>query len=86
MTLKLPENGDYDASTTTQRVEFDYCIYALGAGLPAPCDVWGEPEGVQGRGSKRGGTQWMAEHGRTIEEAGRILVVGAGALGIRELL
>lgn len=83
VTVRLPENGDYDGATTTQRIEFKYCVYALGAALPAPCDVWGEPTALAGRGSKKSAVEWMKTQEGVIKQAQRIVIVGAGALGIR---
>jgi pyruvate/2-oxoglutarate dehydrogenase complex dihydrolipoamide dehydrogenase (E3) component len=71
-----------NGSTIARTIPFDYCIYALGASLPAPCDVWG---GVTaGRGSKLGGIRWMEGQGEVLAGTQRILIVGGGALGIRE--
>lgn len=67
-------------------IPFDYAVYALGAGLPPPSDVWGEQGRQQkpGRGTKVGGMKWLAEYGEEIKKAKSVLVVGGGALGIRE--
>lgn len=93
--LKPDAEGSYDGvkddgsdapSDRLCTIDFDYCIYALGAGLPAPCDVWGEYGRTQlpGRGTKAGGLNWMNTRGELLAKAERIVLVGAGALGIRE--
>jgi len=82
----LADDGSNVPPERIQTVNFDYCVYALGAGLPAPCDVWGEYGRVQlpGRGSKAGGVSWMRAHNEIIKAARSVCVVGAGALGIRK--
>jgi NADH dehydrogenase FAD-containing subunit len=77
-----------------ETLEFDYCIYALGAALPDPTNPWSEhpniPQEVvhdhvqNGLGSKKWGVRWMEKKAKTFEKADRIVIVGAGALGIRE--
>jgi len=76
-------------------VEFDYMVYALGSHLPAPIDLWGpvgdtqekgevvEEYGVEHRGTKVGGIDWLRRFRRRIEHASSVLVVGGGALGIQ---
>lgn len=64
-----------------ETIPFDYCIYALGATLPAPCDVWGQND--MGRGTKAGAVGWMERQSKVIKAAPRVLVVGGGALGIQ---
>lgn len=82
------DDGSNAAPERLRTINFDYCIYALGAGLPSPCDVWGEygREQEQGRGTKDGGRAWMEKRGATLaqEKVQRVVLVGAGALGIRE--
>jgi hypothetical protein len=88
--------GTYDFEGPEDIVHFDYCIYALGSGMPDPCNVWSEhpnlPPGIdneehlKGRGSKKCGVTWMEERARDRKEAKRILIVGGGALGIRGFL
>jgi hypothetical protein len=75
-------------------IEFDYCVYALGSGMPDPVNVWEEhaglPDGVagdhaeRGLGSKKGGVRWMQRKAESFERAKRVIIVGGGALGIRE--
>lgn len=70
-------------------VEFDYMIYALGASLPSPVDVWGsEASGLSihgvPMGCKRRGVEYMERRAETMKRAKSVLVVGGGALGIRE--
>ena len=86
--------GTYDFEGPEETVHFDYCIYALGSGMPDPCNVWSEhpnlPPGIdndehlRGKGSKKCGVTWMEERARDRKEAKRVLVVGGGALGIRQ--
>ncbi|KAL7424159.1 hypothetical protein Q5752_001745 [Cryptotrichosporon argae] len=102
VTFTLPcVRGSYDdlmqpsaASTLrTESVDFDYCIYALGSGMPDPVNVWGEhpnmPPGVahekheRGLGTKVGGVRWMERKAKQLKHAERILIVGGGALGIQ---
>lgn len=82
---------DSGSSTSSERgvvehtLPFDYLIYALGAGLPSPCDVWGEPPSSPspGRGLKSGGIEWMQRHHATISSASSVAIIGGGALGIQ---
>jgi NADH dehydrogenase FAD-containing subunit len=86
--------GTYDFEGPEETLVFDYCIYALGSGMPDPCNVWSEhpnlPPGIDndehltGKGSKKCGVTWMAQKAKDRKEAKRILIVGGGALGIRE--
>jgi NADH dehydrogenase FAD-containing subunit len=82
----LADDGSDAPPERMGTVEFDYLVYALGAGLPAPCDVWGEYGRKQlcGRGSKAGGVAWMQARYEVVKAARSVCVVGAGALGIRE--
>ena len=85
-------SGHFEGPEETLR--FDYCIYALGAALPDPTNPWSEhpniPQEVvhdhiqHGLGSKKWGVKWMEKKAKTFEKADRIVIVGAGALGIRE--
>jgi hypothetical protein len=62
--------------------------------MPDPVNVWEEhaglPEGVagdhteRGLGSKKGGVRWMERKAEYFKKAGRVVIVGGGALGIRE--
>lgn len=85
----------------TREIAFDYALYALGANLPAPMDLWGQDprESIAGvsqapeqrkewtyNGFKTDGTAWLRERQKVIKAAPTVLVVGGGALGIRELL
>ncbi|GMK59578.1 hypothetical protein CspeluHIS016_0801840 [Cutaneotrichosporon spelunceum] len=63
-----------------ETLPFDYCIHALGASLPGPCDVWSDSEAP---GTKRGAINWMQKKSGVIRRARRVLVVGGGALGIQ---
>lgn len=85
--------GTYDFEGPEETLNFDYCIYALGSGMPDPCNVWSEhpnlPPGIdndehlRGKGSKKCGVTWMEEKAKDRRDAKRILIVGGGALGIR---
>jgi hypothetical protein len=76
-------------SPSPDTIDFDYLVYALGASLPSPVDVWGEEssslhlEGVP-MGCKRRGVGYMHQRAETMKRAKSVLVVGGGALGIRE--
>jgi NADH dehydrogenase FAD-containing subunit len=80
-----PNNTIGEAET----IEFDYLVYALGASLPSPVDVWGEessnlqPQGVP-MGCKKRGVGYMQQRAETMKRAKSVLIVGGGALGIRE--
>ncbi|KAJ3497804.1 hypothetical protein NLJ89_g10300 [Agrocybe chaxingu] len=78
----------------TETIPFDYAIYALGAHLPPPLDLWGTcangkpiPEAKAAsavyRGLKSEGCDWFLEKQKIIENASTVLVVGGGALGIQ---
>ncbi|KAF7358536.1 Apoptosis-inducing factor B [Mycena venus] len=77
--------------TTEETLHFDYAVYALGSHLPSPLNLWhaapdGKPagHGVHAYGgTKAEGIAWLRGKQRTIEEAGSVLVVGGGALGIQ---
>lgn len=78
-----------------ETVYFDYCVYALGSGMPDPVNVWSEhpnmPQDIvhdhreRGLGTKRGGIRWMQRKAEHLRRAQRIVIVGGGALGIRKL-
>lgn len=88
-------SAGYDATLgvftgPSETIEFDYAVYALGAGLPDPVNVWkpafggATPEDEQlGVGTKRSGVRFMERKAETLKLAQRILIVGGGALGIR---
>ncbi|TFK22539.1 FAD/NAD(P)-binding domain-containing protein [Coprinopsis marcescibilis] len=77
-------------------IAFDYAIYALGAHLPAPLDLWGvdprqtiqkensKPEDLwKYKGNKAEGVAWFLERQGVVRDAPTVLVVGGGALGIQ---
>lgn len=73
-----------------ETIQFDYALYALGAGLPDPVNVWkpaygtATPEDSElSPGSKRCGVRFMEKQASQMKKADRILIVGGGALGIR---
>lgn len=87
----FPERG-----VPTPELRFDYLVYALGSRLPAPLDLWGSSP-KSGRashkdavvfkpyaGTKQEGISWLKTHQEVIKSSDSILVVGGGALGIRE--
>lgn len=94
VSVLLPAEGSYDdvkddgsdaPPERIRRIEFDYAVYALGSGMPAPCDVWGEigRKQLPGRGTKTGTIEWLANYGDEIKKAKRVIIVGGGALGIQ---
>lgn len=92
----FPEHG-----IPTQILLFDYVIYALGAQLPRPLNLWAAdpsdptvtsevvPKDVHFpvyRGEKSEGIAWLSAHQKLIESSPTVLVVGGGALGIRKFI
>ena len=86
----FPEHGVAEHDRT---LRFDYLIYALGSHLPAPINLWGPvaDEDVDKatvldvvRGTKEGGIAWLKRFQKRVARASSVLVVGGGALGIRE--
>jgi len=84
----FPEHG------LDTKLNFDYAIYALGAHLPAPIDLWGPIEEHAGKdipasppmsysGMKTDSVSWLQKAQKRVERAHNILVVGGGALGIQ---
>ena len=85
-----PEHG---VSELDRTLHFDFLIYALGSHLPAPINLWGPvaDEDLENadvldvsRGTKEGGVDWLKRFQKRIARASSVLVVGGGALGIRE--
>lgn len=85
----------------TQNLPFDYVVYALGAQLPRPLNLWTTdssdltvtsevvPKDIHFpiyRGEKSEGIAWLSAHQKLIESSPTVLVVGGGALGIRKLI
>ena len=88
----FPEHGVSDPDRT---LHFDFLVYALGSHLPSPINLWGPvaDEDVENadvldvaRGTKEGGVAWLKKFQKRVERASSILVVGGGALGVRECL
>jgi hypothetical protein len=82
------ENPDHTVGEA-DTIEFDYLVYALGASLPSPVDVWGEESSSQQldgvpMGCKKRGVGYMHQRAETMKRAKSVLVVGGGALGIRK--
>ena len=74
-------------------LRFEFLVYALGSHLPSPINLWGPvaDEDVEkadvldvSRGTKEGGIAWLKKFQKRVERASSVLVVGGGALGIRE--
>lgn len=76
----------------TDVIHFEYAVYALGSHLPSPINLWGAPPPIKSapeslatyEGNKVESIAWLQQHQRAIEAADSVLVVGGGALGIRE--
>ncbi|KAF9232991.1 hypothetical protein BU15DRAFT_54458 [Melanogaster broomeanus] len=79
-----------------QSLHFDYAIYALGSHLPSPINLWESRDAnilkilvcirlyvPRGRG-KHEGISWLRSRQRIVAEARNVVVVGGGALGIRD--
>ena len=81
----FPEHSVHD-----RILKFDYAIYALGSNPSAPLNLWAsrsDDESVMIApygGTKAEGIEWMKRNQERIKKAGSVLVVGGGALGIRE--
>jgi hypothetical protein len=77
-------------------LEFEYAIYALGAKLPAPIDLWGAkgvfdkaaglPKDRAEIGTREAGIEWLKDAQAQLEDVRSVLVAGGGALGIRQLI
>ncbi|KAJ7666838.1 hypothetical protein DFH06DRAFT_252174 [Mycena polygramma] len=73
----------------TDELHFDYAVYALGSHLPSPLNLWhaspGDKPAVHHAygGTKAESIAWLKSKQRAIEDAGSVLVVGGGALGIQ---
>ena len=87
----FPEHG-----ISTPELNFEYAIYALGATLPAPVNLWGPrldaevhtilpPDAAHALklGSKANGIAWLKGAQQVIRKARSVLIVGGGALGIQ---
>lgn len=71
------------------KVDFDYLIYALGSQDPKPINLWGDSTMINAsnyRGTKAESIEWLKRAQKRIEDTESVLVVGGGALGIREWL
>ncbi|RXK39852.1 hypothetical protein M231_02909 [Tremella mesenterica] len=72
-----------------ETIHFDYIVYALGATLPGPVDVWGgelHPQiGHQNQplGHKIRGVRFMVAQAEVYKKVKSVIVVGGGALGIQ---
>ncbi|KAJ7760896.1 hypothetical protein DFH07DRAFT_771684 [Mycena maculata] len=79
----FPEHG-----IETDTLHFDYAVYALGSHLPSPLNLWNSTPDEKSPLHAYGGTKaesiaWIKRKQHTIEDAGSILIVGGGALGIQ---
>lgn len=88
---RLSSDGPERPAGGVETIDFDYMIYSLGASLPSPVDVWGiEASGLSIEGSpmgcKKRGVRYMHQRAETMKKAKSVLVVGGGALGIRQSL
>lgn len=79
-------------SFLTPQIDFEYAIYALGASLPPPVNLWGprldamlhgDQNAVDTAGSKADGVSWLQSAQRAIDTAPSVLIIGGGALGIQ---
>ena len=75
-----------DAGITEPKLSFDYLVYALGSHLPEPIDLWGSVNlgSVGYDGTKPKGIEFLKSAQNRVKAAPSVLVVGGGALGIRE--
>ena len=75
-----------EAGLTEPRLPFDYLIYALGCHESEPIDLWSTQNlgSLPYDGTKPRGIEWLKAAQKRIKDAPSVLVVGGGALGIRE--
>ncbi|WVR05319.1 hypothetical protein IAU60_002333 [Kwoniella sp. DSM 27419] len=85
--------GQYDGPEEV--IHFDYAIYALGASIPSPVNVWTHIANKNGSssgeahqeaevfGSKKYTVKWLDASCAKLEKAQTILCVGGGAMGIQ---
>ena len=60
----------------TETIRFKYLVYATGSRLPHPL--------IRLPKKKMEAKDWLKENQKAVREATKVLVVGGGALGIRE--
>lgn len=75
------QKNDGETSPTEHSINYDYLIYALGARLPDPINIFSRGKNF---GTKPEGIKWMKDAQKRVKEAKSVLVVGGGALGVRE--
>ena len=84
---------EHSVAGADRALHSDYFLYARGCHLPALIDLWRpvadeDPEKADvldvSRGTKEGGIAWLKKFQKRVERASSVLVVGGGALGIRE--
>ncbi|KAH6905159.1 hypothetical protein BKA70DRAFT_1293604 [Coprinopsis sp. MPI-PUGE-AT-0042] len=63
----------------SETIPFDFCLYSLGAHLPAPVDLWG----TNPWSSVADGLNGSRHVRKVTEKAPTVLVVGGGALGVQ---
>jgi pyruvate/2-oxoglutarate dehydrogenase complex dihydrolipoamide dehydrogenase (E3) component len=68
--------AEEDEVDVTETIRFKYLVYATGSRLPHPL--------IRLPKKKMEAKDWLKENQRAVREATRVLVVGGGALGIRE--
>lgn len=91
LSQSFPEHG-----FPSETIPFDFCLYSLGAHLPAPVDLWGtnpwssvsETKGEERKkwtynGFKTEGIEWFKARQQVTEKSPTVLVVGGGALGVQ---
>ncbi|KAF8641752.1 hypothetical protein AX16_009829 [Volvariella volvacea WC 439] len=93
LSKSFPEHG-----IPTQKLAFDYAVYALGSHLPSPLDLWAPERDehliaehlkkkdrtyVVYKGEKKEGIDWLKDSQKLVEDSPSVLVVGGGALGIQ---
>ena len=87
LSKSFPEYG-IGAEGEPATLHFDYAVYALGSHLPAPINLWGpvcEKDGERIHdGSKAKAIDWLERFRANLDATRSVLVVGGGALGIRE--
>lgn len=71
--------ADYTREGGSQALKFDYMVYALGSQRPGSINLWT----ADYNGSKVDGIEGLQKIQRAIKAAQRIVIVGAGPLGVQ---
>jgi hypothetical protein len=74
--IQQPKMEPESAKSDTETIKFSYMIYAAGSRLPHPL--------IRLPKKKMQAKEWLMENQRVVREASKVLVIGSGALGIRE--